>query len=190
MRKNLFIVFGVISFWSVLIGAAWAYLPLPLAAISAAVHSYGLVLTTAPILSAWSDCPGRLSLPGAINPFDFSLDRGRAWGGNTLASQITQPGSDFNISPLSVETWNGRGAGNSSSLVSYSSAAVSPKHSAEWCPNFAESEQGQPLHPEDGVTSEGAGGLSDEAMEMGEAELKKAGFTVVCESFLREREAG
>lgn len=164
MRKNLFILFGVISFWSVLIGAAWAYLPLSLAAISSAVHSYGLVVTTAPILSAWSDCPGRLSLPGAINPFDFS--------------------------PLSGATRNGRGAGNSSSLVSYSSAAVSPRHSAEWCSNFAESEQGQPLHPEDGVTSEGDGGLSDEAMEMGKAELKKAGFTVVCESFPRERKAG
>lgn len=164
MRKNLFILFGVISFWSVLIGAAWAYLPLPLSAISAAVHSFGLVVTTAPILSAWSDCPGRPSLPGAINPFDFS--------------------------PLSGETRNGRGAGNSSSLVSYSSAAVSPRHSAEWCSNFAESEQGQPLHPEDGVTSEGDGGLSDEAMEMGKSDLKKAGFTVVCESFPREREAG
>ena len=34
MRKNLFILFGVISFWSVLIGAAWAYLPLALAEIS------------------------------------------------------------------------------------------------------------------------------------------------------------
>ena len=118
MRKNLFILFGVISFWSVLIGAAWAYLPVPLAAISSAVHSYGLVVTTAPILSAWSDCPGRLSLPGAINPFDSSLDRGRAWGGDTLASQITQPGSDSNISPLSGETWNGRGAGTlAASLV-------------------------------------------------------------------------
>ena len=190
MRKNLIILFGAITFWSVLIGAAWAYLPLPLAAISAAVHSVGLVLTTAPLFATWADCPGRPSLPGAINPFDISLDRGRAWGGDTLASQITQPGSGFNLSPLSGATRNGKGAGNSSSLVSYSSAAVTPRHSAEWWSSFAESEQGQPLHPEDGVTSEGDGGLSDEAMEMGESDLKKAGFTVVCESFPRERKAG
>ena len=166
MRKNLIILFGAITFWSVLIGAAWAYLPLPLAAISAAVHSFGLVVTTAPILSAWPDCPGRLSLPGAINPFDFS--------------------------PLSGATRNGKGAGNSSSLVSYSSAAVTPRHSAEWCSNFAQGEQGQPLHHSgDGVTPARNGcAWSHNAKEMGEAELKKAGFTVVCKSFSREMEAG
>ena len=166
MRKNLIILFGAITFWSVLIGAAWAYLPLPLAAISAAVHSFGLVVTTAPILSAWCDCPGRPSLPGAINPFD--------------------------LSPLSGATRNGKGAGNSSSLVSYSSAAVTPRHSAEWCSNFAQGEQGQPSrHSGDGVTParNGCAWLPD-AMEMGESDLKEAGFTVVCESFSREMEAG
>ncbi len=191
MRKNLFILFGVISFWSVLIGATWAYLPLPLAAISAAVHSLGLVFTTAPLFATWADCPGRPSLPGAVNPFDLSLDRGRAWGGDTLASQITQPGSGSNFSPLSGATRNGAGAGNSS-LVSYSSAVVSPKHSAEWFSDFAQGELGQaPHHSGDGVTPESDGCTwSHGAMEMGKAELKDAGFTVVCESFPRERKAG
>ena len=154
MRKNLLILFGVISFWSVLIGAAWAYLPLPLAAISAAVHSVGLVLTTAPLFATWADWPGRLSLPGAVNPFDFYLDRRRAWGGkSTLASQITHSGPGS---------------------------------------NFAQGEQGQPSQRSGGgVTSESDGcAWSHDAMEMGESDLKKAGFTVVCESFPRERKAG
>ena len=154
MRKNLFILFGVISFWSVLIGAAWAYLPLPLAAISAAVHSVGLVLTTAPLLATWADWPGRLSLPGAVNPFDFYLDRRRAWGGkSTLASQITHSGLGS---------------------------------------NFAQGEQGQPSQRSGGeVTSESDGcAWSHDAMEMGESDLKEAGFTVVCESSLQERKAG
>ena len=143
MRKNLLILFTVITFWSALIWAAWAYLPLFFAALTAAVHCFGLVLTTAHIFAAWGDCPGRLSLPGAVNPFDFYLDRRRAWGGDTLASQITLSGSGS---------------------------------------NFAQGEQGQPSQRSGGgVTPESdVCAWSHDAKEMGETDLQKAGFTVVC----------
>ena len=140
MRKNLLILFGLISFWSALFWAAWAYLPLFFAALTAAVHCFGLVLTTAHIFAAWGDCPGRLSLPGAVNPFDFSPHQKQARGGNPCRS-VSGVGLDF---------------------AECRTREISQRSGCE-------------------VTSESdALSVSHDAKRMGETDLQKAGFTVVC----------
>ena len=94
MRKNLLILFGLIAFWSALIWAAWAYLPLPFAALTTAVHCFGLVLTTAHTFAAWDNRPGRRFLPGAVGPFDFPPHQKQAQGGNPCRS-VSGVGLDF-----------------------------------------------------------------------------------------------
>ena len=95
MRKNLLILFTVITFWSALSWAAWAYLPRFFAALTAAVHCFGLVLTTAHTFAAWDNRPGRRVLPGAVGPFDdFSLHQKQSQGGNPCNS-ASGVGVDF-----------------------------------------------------------------------------------------------
>ena len=55
MPRRILILSAVLLFWSVLIGASWHFLPLPLAVASAAVHALGLVLTATPLINLFLD---------------------------------------------------------------------------------------------------------------------------------------
>ena len=112
MVKPLLALSAVLLFWSVLIGASWHFLPLPLAVASAAVDALGLVLTATPLINLFLDqtrtrspLPGveasRFTLPGS--GYTFAASGNDAGHRNTPQVRVPGGGGDRHFSREATE---------------------------------------------------------------------------------------
>ena len=94
-----------VFFWPMLIAGSWAFMPLPLAALSSMVHCLGFFLTAWPAIihllhsSRGGECERLASCraPSSDNPFDSfpDQDRTRSPYSRVEASRTIPPGPGF-----------------------------------------------------------------------------------------------